>query len=137
MVAAHRTAYSGRRATMTRFMTLVRAAMRRPGLPSTSVVRSSLAQIRLISASISGMLWARPDQRITGGAIGVTSVVIGSLEPPPTPAVAGEKIVGGRRAPSPSLVVGERRRRRLGPRLDDRVDDAPCLLDLVGTGEQR
>ena len=53
----------------TRFITLVRAAMCRPGSPSTSVVRSWLAQIRASSVSISAMLWARADQRRTGSPI--------------------------------------------------------------------
>ena len=49
IVAAPRSAISGRRAMTTRFITLVRAAMWRAGSPSISVVRSCLAQIRASS----------------------------------------------------------------------------------------
>ena len=59
IVAAQRSAYSGRRAMTTRFITLVRAGTWRPGSPSIVAVRSWPDQIRASSLSISAMLWAR------------------------------------------------------------------------------
>ncbi len=79
IVDAARSAISGRRAMTTRFMTLVRAAIWRPGAPSprtSSTVRSWLAQMRASSFSISSMLWARADQRRTGSA----RVIAGAAE---------------------------------------------------------
>ena len=66
IVAAQRSASSGRRATTTRFMTLVRAATWRVLSPSVSTIWSCAAQILISSASISGMLWARAVQRRIG-----------------------------------------------------------------------
>ena len=60
---------------------------------------------------------------------------------PRSGASAGRRARAARR---PRAVPTSRRRSsgsrgagRVGPRLDDRVDDAPRLLDLVGAGEQR
>ena len=79
IVAAHRSASSGRRATTTRFITLVRAATWRDISPSISTVRSCAAQILVSSISISAMLWARAVQRRIGspGVAGVDSAVAG------------------------------------------------------------
>ena len=55
IVAAHRSASSGRRATITRFITLVRAGTCRPGSPSIVAVRSWPDQIRASSLSISAI----------------------------------------------------------------------------------
>ena len=77
MVAAQCSASSGRRAMTTRFMTLERAETYRPGTPSTSAVRSWVAQIRVSSRSMSAMLWARADQRRIGSPMrsGVTTAI--------------------------------------------------------------
>ena len=77
MVAAQCSASSGRRAMTTRFITLERAETNRPGTPSTSAVRSWVAQIRVSSRSMSAMLWARADQRRTGSPMrsGVTTAI--------------------------------------------------------------
>src|SRR4051794_5403924 len=136
-VAAPFSANSGRRATTMRFITLVRAAMWRVVSPSTRTARSWLAQIRESSVSISAMECARADQRSVGSVGGGTNVkVIGSYPAPPA-SISRKQLVGGVRAPCPRVVVREGGRRPVGPGTDDRVDDAPRLLDLVGPGEQR
>src|SRR6476620_1546375 len=84
------------------------------------------------------MLWARAAQRRTGWF--VTSAGVGvafTSDAAPTAAVALDHLVGFLRSERARLVVREVRRRPRGPRVDERVDDAPCLLDLVGPGEQR
>ena len=67
MIAAACSPISGRRATTTRFITLVRArdvAFLDAGRPSRSSF--GMLQIRASSRSISSMLWARDDQRRAG-----------------------------------------------------------------------
>src|SRR5688500_15010632 len=142
IVAAPRSASSGRRAMTTRFITLVRAAMWRAGSPSISVVRSCLAQIRASSCSTSAMLWARADQRRTGSLTaiaGTTDVLMTAAgsDPSPALAVAGDHLVGLGRAPGAGVVIGVLGWRARRPLLDDRVDDAPRLLDLIGAREER
>ena len=56
--------------------------------------------------------------------------------PPPRPPVPVEELVGARRPPRAGGVVRERRTVAL-PGRDDRVDEQPLLLDLVGAREQR
>ena len=119
IVAAQRSASSGRRATTTRFITLVRAGDvaarlavdRRPSGPGSP--RSGRARV-----SISAMLWARADQRRTGSPIvvGVVDRSSPRSDPAPAPAVAGEQLVGRRRPPRPGVVVREVGRRARRPR---------------------
>src|SRR5262245_27333479 len=60
------------------------------------------------------------------------------LETTPHVAVLLEKLIGFLRTPAAGDVFGHRRRRvALVPGLLDVVDEAPCLLHLVATGEER
>src|SRR5450755_3055226 len=138
-------------AITTRFITLVRAAMLRTSTPSTSVVSLGWAQIRASSRSIPSIVEARDAQRNWGVPIGTRpSITIGPplpgalviglppgpSDPPPAPAIAGHQLVGFRRAPRAGLVVREGRCGHVDPGLQNRSDDRPGFLDLVGPGEQ-
>ena len=99
IVSAARSPTSGCRATTTRFITDVRAAMCRPGAwPSVPMSRLGCAQIRLSSVSISSIECACESQRIVGspGFGGSAS----SIRPPPAGRVPTAMISPNSRPPA-------------------------------------
>src|SRR3972149_3816497 len=56
---------------------------------------------------------------------------------PPAPPRALEQLVGGGRAPAARRVEVQPAARTGCPRIEDRLQDLPCPLDLVGPGEER
>jgi hypothetical protein len=86
IVAAHRSPISGWRAMTTRFITLVRAAMCRPGSSPIRVSRFGSDQIRDSSASMSPIVRARDRHRSTGSpALAPPSMTIRPLPPARVP----------------------------------------------------
>src|SRR5580704_1691508 len=83
---------------------------------------------RASSASISATETSTPDHWSAERAL--------SSDPPPGPPVALEQLLGRGRPPTAGRVVGEGGPVAL-PGGDDRVDERPLLLDLVGAGKQR
>src|SRR5262245_34276589 len=109
-------------------MTLVRVARfslscRSPPSASSTSPRRTSWPSQLPRTAASALIGAEPRGDV-GGSRGA-----------PTPAVVLDETVGLGRAPRTRLVP--RQRSVVGPRLEDRFDDAPGLLDFVGADEQR